>query len=246
MPVLGAVMPIEALDAEAGRIDREITFDRPKRQAACGYQALDDRRDLLGLDHVEDTVVARRVGDEALRLGLAQIGHEAAPADGGVDLEGGRKERVADAQPGTPTQLFRFRDRIAQVAQQVTEDLFLACLGCVVCGPVLRIGNAYGGCDRGAAVFIGLTLHRELDGKGVLALHLAQFVIWARTVIAVIAQGYGVSAIERLRGNGPFVALFHDLRRCRNFDTPLFSCVHCHLLVCTTIVGTIGLHSQLG
>lgn len=69
--VFGREMPVEPLHAKAGGVRREIGFDRPERKAACGYQALDDRRDLFGLDHVEDTVVARRMNDIPLSLRFA-------------------------------------------------------------------------------------------------------------------------------------------------------------------------------
>lgn len=242
--VLGREMPIETLNTESSRINREIGFDRAERQAARRYEALNDRRDLLRLDHVKDAVVAGRAGDQALRLRFPQIGHEAAGADGGVNLESGSEQGVANREPRTPAPLPTFGNRSAQVAEQAAERLFLSGLRGVVGWPVLRVRDTDGGGNGRAAIFIDLPLHRELDCEGVLALHLAQFMIRAGAMIAVLAERYRIASIERLRGYNPSIAFLFDLRHRRYFESSLFPCVHCCLLICITIVGILAARCQ--
>lgn len=125
------------------------------------------------------------------------------------------------------------------------KGFFLCCLSCVVGWPVLRVRDTDSSGNGSATVLVGLALHRELDRESVLALHLAQFVIRTGAMIAVLAQRHGIAPVERLRGNDPSVALLHDLCHCRYFESALFPCVYCRLLICITIVGILAAQCQL-
>jgi len=184
------------------------------------------------------------MSDEALRFRVPQVRHKAAGADRGIDFEGGSKQCIANREPWTTAPLLWFGNRAAEVAEQSAEGLFLGGLSGVVGWPVLLVCDTDGGGNGRATVFVALPLHCEFDCEGVLALDLAQFMIRTGAVIAIVAQSHGVAPVERLRRHNPSVAFLFNLRNRCYFESPLFPCIHCHLLVCISIVGIIAAHCQ--
>src|ERR1035437_108911 len=171
MPILGGVVAVKPLQAETSRIDCEVGFDRAKRQAARRNEILNDRRDILRLDHVEDAVVAGRVSNESLRFGLAQVCHETTCAEGGIDFERCGEQRIANRETRATTSLRLFGNSVAQIAQQTAESSFLGGLRGVVLRPVLRVVDADRSRHGGSTIFVRLALHCELNRESVFALH---------------------------------------------------------------------------
>ena len=80
--------------------------------------------------------------------------------------------------------------------EQAQKLVLLMRLRSIVGGPVLRVRrlvDRFGDGDRlghgGAAVGMFLALHREFDGKDMLALQPPRFVVWAATMRHLGGQG---------------------------------------------------------
>src|SRR5207253_2048200 len=118
LAVLRGVVPVKIIAAEARRIDGELGFKGLERERALGNQALEERRDVLALQQVENAVEVRGASDETLRGRIAQVGHEAATGNGAVNLEAGGKQLVVQRQGRTAALLFRTGHVGYQIAEQ--------------------------------------------------------------------------------------------------------------------------------
>ena len=223
-----------AAGREARRIDGEVRLYRPKRQTALRNQGLQDRSQFGILKVVENRVIVRRSGNEAVGLGFAQIGHKTPPRNRGIDLERCAENRVSQWQT-RPSHLpgLRLLVATAQVRQQTLKSSFLMGLCCVVRRPILRVGCALGGCrDRQrlchelAAIGILFAFHNVGDREDVLAGHAARLEIGAGAGSNLGHDVYPICSRTSLRRDDPDTSFLANHPSGCKFKAALLSAVH--------------------
>lgn len=215
-------------------VDREVGFHRAQWNCRSNDQVVNDRRDSFGFETAEKRIVVWGVGDESLALGIPQVSHETPRAASAVNLERGSENHVTQWQARATASLLRFRHIGTQVAEQVEEHLFLADLGRVVRGPVLRIGDADSGgfsYRRSLAVHRGFTEQDVLHGVHVFAGLLTQLEVGAGAVFPFAGNRHRVAPLVRLRRDDPSPLVpFRNLRGRRDNESPLLPCVDFHVV----------------
>src|SRR5208282_11401 len=119
LPVFVIVPADEARSDEAGRVNGEVRLYRLQRQTALRDESLQDRSQFGILKIIENRIVVGSLGDEAVCLRFAKIGHKAPSRNRGVDLECRAEYCVGQwqARPSHPPYLW-FRDSSAQIGKQ--------------------------------------------------------------------------------------------------------------------------------
>lgn len=211
---------------EAGRVNGEVVFHLGQGHCAFRDQGLEDRGQVLVVQVTGDAVVVGGRIDQALFLGVPDVGSGPATGHRGIDLHDGAENNVRQGQARTTGTLpRRIHNAVTQGAEEVGNALLLMRLGVVVSGPVLPVGDA----DPGR---LGLCRERtlgtkDLDGDDMLAAATPRLMVRARagrllSRIEVHDVGSGVG----LRRNEPQVTLAPDLRRGGDHDGFFVSRVH--------------------
>ena len=187
-PVLFVVPADEAGRGETARVNGELSLHGFEREAAYGDQVLEDRCH-IGIGKVVcDRVEVRSAGDQALRFSVPKVAGKTSGREAGVNLVGRSKEHVCQRECWTASAFVdRLLDTPTEISQQDAKPSLFLGLRCIVSRPVLRVSLArdLGHPDRFSlrnhSVLVSLALHDILDRPQVLALHLAGFMIGART-----------------------------------------------------------------
>jgi hypothetical protein len=170
--------------SETGRINGKIYFHAGKGQAALSNQFEQNWGNTVILEVIENRIVAGESGDHAAPMGFAEIAHETATGEAGIDLERRCEYGITQGQAGASSPLDWFLNARAEITKQFLKGVLLARLGCIVGAPILRIRFAlrnrdcFGNCS--AAVWV-LLMHYEIGhGIYVFAGHLPFFVVRTR------------------------------------------------------------------
>jgi hypothetical protein len=124
--VLVIVPTGEPRSAEARRVHGEIDFHSGERQTALPNQVAQYGSESVIFKVIEDRIVMREPGDQAAIVRLAEIAHESAARETGVDLERCGEYSVREWQVRSTTALnYRLLDASAQIAQQLLKSILL-------------------------------------------------------------------------------------------------------------------------
>ena len=165
----------KAASNEAGRVNREITFDGLQRQATNLDQLFQERRECRVFKVTRDRSVVRGFRQESFAVRVPQVRSETATGECGVNLERAGKDDIGQGNARTPKGLDWFLDAFAEFCKQREKAFLFMRLRSVVGRPFLLIGLFDGDCFReglSLAIVGVLALSDDLHGINMLASEL--------------------------------------------------------------------------
>lgn len=231
--VFVVIPAMKQASAEAGRVHSEIYFHAGQGQAALPNQFQQHWRHFLIFQVIENRIVVRNAGDQSPLVRFAEIAHEPAAREAGIDFEGCGEDSIRERERRPSASLPHWLlNASAEIAQQLLKFILLAGLRGVVGWPVLRVRLAlhktHSFRNRGAAVRVLLVNHEVSNGIDVLTGQPAFLKIRAGTIWFFVGRySDEVPRIGGLRQNHPFVvAITLDFSRFCNRLSAFFSRVH--------------------
>src|SRR5262249_53935588 len=126
--VLGVGPLKKTASREARRVNSKVTFNRLQGQTARFDQFLEQRRQPVILQVARNRIVVCGLRQIAFVLSVAQVRHEAATGNGGVNLKRAGKDDVAERQARAAHLLLWFFYALAQLSQQLNKLFLFATL----------------------------------------------------------------------------------------------------------------------